>query len=105
MRYSGVEPPIAVAVLPHGGAVTVQVLHLEANALLALDTDVAVESPVNGLWTYPLSNVNQAAIPDGFAQLVIAFTHSGGQQDFAKMIVHGYPDTVLKIRKLVAPLA
>lgn len=102
MRYSGVEPPIAVAVLPHGGSVTVQVLHLEANVLLTLDVADAVESPINGLWTYPLSNVNPAAVPDGFAQLVIAFTHSGGSQDFAKMIVHGYPDEVTRIRKMVA---
>lgn len=102
MRYSGVEPPIAVAVLPTGGTVTVQVLHLETNALLTLDNANATESPVAGLWTYPLSNVNEAAIPDGFAQLVIAFTHSGGTKDYAKMIVHGYPDDVRKIRKMVA---
>lgn len=100
MRYTGIENPIVAAVLPAGGTCTVEVLRQDTNALLLLTSVFAAESAVPGLWQFNLANI--VTDIDGFAQLIIVFTHSGGEKDYAKVVVRGYVDEISKIRKLVS---
>lgn len=99
MRYATPEPPIVPAILPTGGSVTVQVLHQEANAVLALASNAAVESALPGVWQFSLSSITSP--PVDFAQLVIVFTHSSGEKDYAKVAVKGVLDEIVNIVRLV----
>lgn len=102
MRYSGSETPIVPAVLPAGGAVTVQVIHQETNTLLALTTPAAQATPVPGVYQFSLANISTPIL--GLAQLVIVFTHESGQQDYVKVAVRGVMDDIRKTRRLVGAL-
>lgn len=103
MRYTQYENPIAAAILPAAGAVTVQVLQQDTNQLLALSTANAVESVIPGIYQFNLSNIT-TPITD-FTQIIVVFSHAlSGQHDYAKLIVRGYVDEISKIRKLVGAL-
>lgn len=99
MRYAQYENPIAAAVLPAAGSVTVQVLRQDTNTVLALSSNVAVESAIPGIYQFPLSNITTPIT--GFAQLVVVFSHNSGGQDYAKLVVRGVVDEITKIRKLL----
>ena len=102
MRYAQFENPIAAGVLPPGGVVTVRVLSQESNTLLALSSNVAVESVISGVYQFALSNISTSIL--GFAQLVVEFKSSAGATDYCKIVVRGYVDEVTRTRKLVGAL-
>ncbi len=102
MRYAASETPIVAAVLPAGGAVTVQILHQEANTLLSLTTHAAQVTPLPGLYQFSLGNIVDGIT--GLAQLVVVFTHETGKQDFVKVVVRGVYDEISKTRRLVGAL-
>lgn len=102
MRYAQYENPIAVGVLPSTGSVTVEVLHLETGSVLPVATNQASLAAVAGVWTWPLSNIN--TVLEGYAQLVVKFTHSSGQYDYSKFVVRGVLDEISATRRLVATL-
>lgn len=102
MRYSGKETPIVPAVLPAGGTVTVQVVHQEANALLALTSNLAVATPIAGLYQFSLANITDP--PLGLVQMLVVFTHSGGDRDYVKVTARGVIDEISKTRRMVATI-
>lgn len=107
MRYAKHEAPIAAAVLPAGGTVTVQVLAQETGTLLPLSSALATQTPMllgggRAVWQWSLANIS---VPiDGMLQLVIGFVHSSGDDDVSKLVVRGYVDEVTRTRKLVTTL-
>lgn len=100
MRYAQYENPIAAAVLPAGGTVSVQVLHQDSNTFLTLSSANAVPTAIAGVWQFPLSNITTTI--NGFAQLVVVFSHTpSGNRDFVKIVVRGVIDEITKTRKLL----
>lgn len=100
MRYASYESPIAAAVLPTAGSVIVRVLRQDTNVLLALASNVAVESALAGLWQFPLDQITTPIVD--FAQVVVEFTHTpSGAKDYAKLVVRGVIDEITLTRKLL----
>jgi len=107
MRYARHEAPIAAAVLPAGGVVTVQVLAQETGTLLSISNNHATQTPMllgggRAVWQWSLANI--ATPIDGMLQIVVGFVHSSGDDDVSKLVVRGYVDDVTKTRKLVTAL-
>lgn len=104
MRYEQREIAVACGVLPTGSAVTVRVLDLNNDVILATSISTAVESPLMpGLYRFVLSNITTPIT--GFLQVVVEFkVIATGERDYAKILLRGYVDDVTKTRRLVGSL-
>ncbi len=98
MRYSNDESAILVGLFNPGQVVTIKVVNLQTDAVIALDTSTCLESEqIPGMYRWSTTTISDNSLTADFYNLFYEMTAEDGERFYGKFIYGGYVDKAISI--------